>query len=224
MSSPPSATGSATHRRRTPLTSSRVEWFEQAGLEVEVDSVGNLIGRIGGAREVWTNSPPRHRPRRGPLRRHARRRGGARGGRAARPAGPSRRCRLPRRGAAVRAAGAAPRSPTRTSSFTSSRDRRSSARMRRSVSSPRLSVTSAGGGRSPAQPDMPARPRWTSARGCALEAAEFVLHRARDVARGIDGAVATVGQLAVEQGHERDPRPCCRLGRRARPMRSVSTG
>ena len=32
-----------------------------------------------------------------------------------------------------------------------------------------------------------------------VEAAEFVLH-ARDVARGIDGAVATVGQVAVEPG------------------------
>ena len=32
-------------------------WFHQAGLEVEVDAAGNLIGRIpGGAREVWTGS------------------------------------------------------------------------------------------------------------------------------------------------------------------------
>jgi acetylornithine deacetylase/succinyl-diaminopimelate desuccinylase-like protein len=32
-------------------------WFEAAGLEVEVDAAGNLIGRIpGGAREVWTGS------------------------------------------------------------------------------------------------------------------------------------------------------------------------
>jgi acetylornithine deacetylase/succinyl-diaminopimelate desuccinylase-like protein len=32
-------------------------WFREAGLEVEVDAAGNLIGRIpGGAREVWTGS------------------------------------------------------------------------------------------------------------------------------------------------------------------------
>ena len=32
-------------------------WFREAGLEVEVDAAGNLIGRIpGGDREVWTGS------------------------------------------------------------------------------------------------------------------------------------------------------------------------
>jgi acetylornithine deacetylase/succinyl-diaminopimelate desuccinylase-like protein len=32
-------------------------WFRNAGLEIEVDAAGNLIGRIpGGAREVWTGS------------------------------------------------------------------------------------------------------------------------------------------------------------------------
>ncbi len=32
-------------------------WFREAGLEVEVDAAGNLIGRIpGGEREVWTGS------------------------------------------------------------------------------------------------------------------------------------------------------------------------
>ena len=32
-------------------------WFREAGLETEVDAAGNLIGRIpGGAREVWTGS------------------------------------------------------------------------------------------------------------------------------------------------------------------------
>ena len=32
-------------------------WFRGAGLEVEVDAAGNLIGRVpGGAREVWTGS------------------------------------------------------------------------------------------------------------------------------------------------------------------------
>jgi acetylornithine deacetylase/succinyl-diaminopimelate desuccinylase-like protein len=32
-------------------------WFREAGLEVEVDAAGNLIGRIpGGTREVWTGS------------------------------------------------------------------------------------------------------------------------------------------------------------------------
>ena len=32
-------------------------WFREAGLEVEVDGAGNLIGRIpGGGREVWTGS------------------------------------------------------------------------------------------------------------------------------------------------------------------------
>jgi acetylornithine deacetylase/succinyl-diaminopimelate desuccinylase-like protein len=32
-------------------------WFHQAGLEVEVDAVGNLIGRTpGGSRQVWTGS------------------------------------------------------------------------------------------------------------------------------------------------------------------------
>ncbi len=33
------------------------EWFRDAGLEVEVDAGGNLIGRLaGGARQVWTGS------------------------------------------------------------------------------------------------------------------------------------------------------------------------
>ena len=32
-------------------------WFREAGLEVEVDAVGNLIGHVpGGARQVWTGS------------------------------------------------------------------------------------------------------------------------------------------------------------------------
>jgi acetylornithine deacetylase/succinyl-diaminopimelate desuccinylase-like protein len=32
-------------------------WFREAGLEVEVDAAGNLIGRVpGGEREVWTGS------------------------------------------------------------------------------------------------------------------------------------------------------------------------
>ena len=32
-------------------------WFREAGLEVEVDAAGNLIGRIpGGGRQVWTGS------------------------------------------------------------------------------------------------------------------------------------------------------------------------
>jgi allantoate deiminase len=32
-------------------------WFREAGLEVEVDGAGNLIGRVpGGARQVWTGS------------------------------------------------------------------------------------------------------------------------------------------------------------------------
>ena len=32
-------------------------WFREAGLEVEVDGAGNLVGRIpGGARQVWTGS------------------------------------------------------------------------------------------------------------------------------------------------------------------------
>jgi acetylornithine deacetylase/succinyl-diaminopimelate desuccinylase-like protein len=32
-------------------------WFREAGLEVEVDAAGNLIGRIpGGRREIWTGS------------------------------------------------------------------------------------------------------------------------------------------------------------------------
>jgi acetylornithine deacetylase/succinyl-diaminopimelate desuccinylase-like protein len=32
-------------------------WFREAGLEVEVDDAGNLVGRVpGGAREVWTGS------------------------------------------------------------------------------------------------------------------------------------------------------------------------
>jgi allantoate deiminase len=32
-------------------------WFREAGLEVEVDEGGNLVGRVpGGAREVWTGS------------------------------------------------------------------------------------------------------------------------------------------------------------------------
>ena len=32
-------------------------WFREAGLEVEVDGAGNLIGRVpGGSRQVWTGS------------------------------------------------------------------------------------------------------------------------------------------------------------------------
>src|SRR5918994_4137628 len=33
------------------------DWFRAAGLEISVDSAGNLFGRIpGGARQVWTGS------------------------------------------------------------------------------------------------------------------------------------------------------------------------
>ena len=66
--------------RRTPCTAELAAgWLCEAGLEVEVDAAGNLIGRIpGGGRRVWTGSHLGHGSRCGQVRRSARRRRRAR--------------------------------------------------------------------------------------------------------------------------------------------------
>ena len=174
-------------------------WFREAGLEVEVDAAGNLIGRIpGGTREIWTGSHLDTVPARG-----------ASTGRSVSSPGsrlssvwerPASALSSSATRSAVAPAAAAPqhgRMPT--SSCTSSRGRHSSAPTRRSASSPRSWATSAAGARSRARPATPARRRRTGARTRSSTAAEFVLH-AREVAGGIGGAVATVGQVTVEPG------------------------
>ena len=103
------------------------------------------------------------------------------------------------RSEAAPAAAASRHARTPTSSCTSSRGRGSSARMRRSASSPRSSATCAGGGRSKALLVMRARRRWTRARTPSLRPPNSCCTHARSRS-GIEGAVATVGQVTVEPG------------------------
>ena len=173
-------------------------WFREAGLETEVDAAGNLIGRIPGRRARGLDGlAPRHRSRRGPFRRDARRRRGAGGGRAPRDAG-ARRRRLPRRGARLCRQPwlPAPRCLRRAAHRAGADAAASRRAARRRHRDRRL------------RPRPAHVRRHAGARGhdpmdvrddALVAAAEYVLH-ARDAARGIDGAVATIGQVTVEPG------------------------
>ena len=176
-------------------------WFREAGLEVEVDAAGNLIGRVPGrgSREVWTGSHLDTVPGGGRF-------DGALGVVAGLEA--VERLGLPglavvasatRSAAAPAAAACAARPDAPTSSCTSSRGRRSCARTRRSASSPGSSATSAAGSTFTGTPGHAGTTPMAGREDALVAAAEFVL-RARDVARGIEGAVATVGQVTVEPG------------------------
>ena len=175
------------------------DWFREAGLEVEVDAGGNLVGRIpGGSRQVWTGSHLDTVPGAGRF-----------DGTLGVLAGIEAVERLGLPGLAVvvfrdeergcagsRACGARPdayvelhieQGPTLLGADTPLgvvtaivgyvRGRRT------------FSGTPGHAGTTP----MDVR------RDALVDAAEFVLH-ARDVAREIEGAVATVGQVTVEPG------------------------
>ena len=186
-------------------------WMEEAGLEVEVDPAREprraAARAAAGAAGGLDRLAPRLGPAGRPLRRRARRRRRAGGGRAARAAGAdARRRRLPRRGARVPRAAARSRAGprrgcrARTSSCTSSRARGS-----RDAGAPLGVVTV------DRRPTCGASSRFEGRAGHAgttpmegradalVDAAEVVL-RARDAARAIEGAVATVGRIAVEPG------------------------
>ena len=140
-------------------------WFHQAGLEVEVDAAGNLVGRIpGGDRRGVDGLASRHRSRRRQVRRNARCRRRARSGRGARPAG-ARRRRLPRRGAGLRRQPRLYR-PARCLRRAPHRAGADACWLptRRSASSLRSSATSAAAALSPARPAMRARLRWACGR------------------------------------------------------------
>ena len=147
-------------------------WLREAGLEVEVDAHGNLIGRRRGDEpelpEVWTGSHLDSVPQGG-------RYDGALGvvagiealERLGRQRGRSQSWPSGTRSAAARAAGAASarcRSPAPSSSCTTSRGRGSSRPALRSAWLPASSATSAASRRSPAAPVTRARRRWRAAR------------------------------------------------------------
>ena len=197
-SSPPSATGSATRRRRTPLTSSRGGGSEQAGLEVEADA-GWEPDRadLGGAREVWTGPTSTPSP--------------ARAASTARSASSGleavERLGLPGLGVVVfrdeeRGCAGSRGCTARPDAYVEAPHRAGPTLLR--ADAPLGVVTAIVGyvrGRRTfaGTPGHAGTTPMDGREDALVEAAEFVL-RARDVARGIDGAVATVGQVAVEPG------------------------
>jgi acetylornithine deacetylase/succinyl-diaminopimelate desuccinylase-like protein len=174
-------------------------WFREAGLEVDVDAAGNLIGRVpGGHREVWTGSHLDTVPGGGRF-------DGALGVVAGLEA--VERLRLP--GLGVVAFRDEERGCTGSRSCTARPDAFVELHVEQGptllhadaplgivaaivgyVRGRRTFVGSAGHAGT-----TPMRGR----RDALVAAAEFVL-RARDAASGIDGAVATVGHVTVEPG------------------------
>ena len=196
---PPSATGSATRRRRTPRTRSRRGWFREAGLEVEVDAAGNLIGRIpGGAREVWTGSHLDTVPGAGRF-------DGTLGVVAGLEA--VERLGTPGLGVVVfrdeeRGCAGSRGCTARPDAYVELHIEQGPTLLR--ADAPLGVVTAIVGyvrGRRTfaGTPGHAGTTPMDVREDALVEAAEFVLH-AREVARGIDGAVATVGQVTVEPG------------------------
>jgi len=174
-------------------------WFREAGLEVEVDAAGNLIGRIpGGNREVWTGSHLDTVPGAGRF-------DGTLGVVAGLEA--VERLGTPGLGAVVfrdeeRGCAGSRGCTARPDAYLELHIEQGPTLLR--ADTPLGVVTAIVGyvrGRRTFE-GMPGHAGTTpmDVREDALvEASEFVLH-ARDVARGIDGAVATVGQVTVEPG------------------------
>ncbi len=174
-------------------------WFREAGLEVEVDAAGNLIGRIsGGAREVWTGSHLDTVPGAGRF-------DGTLGVVAGLEA--VERLGLPGLGVVVfrdeeRGCAGSRGCTARPDAYVELHIEQGPTLLR--ADAPLGVVTAivgyARGRRTFAGTPGHAGTTPMDVRDDALvAAAEFVL-RARDVAQGIDGAVATVGQVTVEPG------------------------
>ncbi|MEO5576737.1 MAG: Zn-dependent hydrolase [Gaiellaceae bacterium] len=174
-------------------------WFRDAGLEVGVDAAGNLIGRIpGGARQVWTGSHLDTVPGAG---RFDGTLGVVAGLEAVESLG------LPGLGVVVfrdeeRGCAGSRGCGARPDAYVELHIEQGPTLLRAGV--PLGIVTAIVG-------YVRGRRTFTGAPGHAgttpmdgredalVAAAEFVLH-AREVARSIDGAVATIGQVAVEPG------------------------
>jgi acetylornithine deacetylase/succinyl-diaminopimelate desuccinylase-like protein len=174
-------------------------WFREAGLEVEVDAGGNLIGRVpGGARQVWTGSHLDTVPGAGRF-----------DGTLGVLAGLEAVERLGIPGLAVvvfrdeeRGCAGSRACTARPDAYVELHIEQGPTLLR--AEAPLGIVTAivgyVRGRRTFAGTPGHAGTTPMDAREDALvQAAEFVLH-ARDAALGIDGAVATVGQLSVEPG------------------------
>jgi acetylornithine deacetylase/succinyl-diaminopimelate desuccinylase-like protein len=174
-------------------------WFREAGLEVEVDAAGNLIGRIpGGAREVWTGSHLDTVPGAGRF-------DGTLGVLAGIEA--VERLRTPGLGVVVfrdeeRGCAGSRGSTARPDAFVELHIEQGPTLLR--ADAPLGVVTAIVGyvrGRRTFEgaPGHAGTTPMDVREDALVTAAEFVLH-AREVACGIDGAVATVGQVFVEPG------------------------
>ena len=174
-------------------------WFREAGLEVEVDDGGNLIGRVpGGARQVWTGSHLDTVPGAGRF-----------DGTLGVVAGLEAVERLGLPGLAVVVFRDEERGCAGSRACTARPDAYVELHIEQG---PRLLFADAPLGVVTAIVGyVRGRRTFTGTPGHAgttpmdaredalVQAAEFVL-RARDVARGIEGAVATIGQVTVEPG------------------------
>ena len=174
-------------------------WFREAGLEIEVDAAGNLIGRIpGGDREVWTGSHLDTVPGAGRF-------DGTLGVVAGIEA--VERLGTPGLGVVVfrdeeRGCAGSRGCTARPDAYLELHIEQGPTLLRADAP---LGVVTAIVGYVRGRRTFEGTPghAGTTPMGvredALVEAAEFVLH-ARDVARGIDGAVATVGQVTVEPG------------------------
>jgi acetylornithine deacetylase/succinyl-diaminopimelate desuccinylase-like protein len=174
-------------------------WMREAGLEIEVDGAGNLIGRVpGGTRQVWTGSHLDTVPGAGRF-------DGALGVVAGLEA--VERLGLPGLGVVVfrdeeRGCAGSRGCTTRPDAYLELHIEQGPTLLNADVP---LGVVTAivGYVRGRRTFDGTAGHAGTTPmdvrEDALVAAAEFVLH-ARDVARGIDGAVATIGQVTVEPG------------------------
>jgi allantoate deiminase len=174
-------------------------WFRAAGLEVEVDAVGNLIGRVpGGSHEVWTGSHLDTVPG-----------GGRFDGALGVVAGLEAVEHLGLPGLAVvafrdeeRGCAGSRACAARPAAFVELHIEQGPTLLR--ADTPLGVVTGIVGyvrGRRTftGSPGHAGTTPMAGREDALVASAEYVL-RARDVARGIEGAVATVGQLTVEPG------------------------
>jgi acetylornithine deacetylase/succinyl-diaminopimelate desuccinylase-like protein len=174
-------------------------WFREAGLELEVDAAGNLIGRVpGGARQVWTGSHLDTVPGAGRF-----------DGTLGVLAGLEAVERLGIPGLAVvvfrdeeRGCAGSRACTARPDAYVELHIEQGPTLLRAEAP---LGIVTAIVGYVRGTRTFVGTPghAGTTPMGvredALVQAAEFVLH-ARDTARGIEGAVATVGQLSVEPG------------------------
>jgi acetylornithine deacetylase/succinyl-diaminopimelate desuccinylase-like protein len=174
-------------------------WFRAAGLEIEVDAAGNLIGRVpGGSHEVWTGSHLDTVPG-----------GGRFDGALGVVAGLEAVERLGLPGLAVvafrdeeRGCAGSRACDTRPAAYVELHIEQGPTLLR--ADTPLGVVTGIvgylrGGRTFTGSPGHAGTTPMAGREDALVGAAEYVL-RAREVARGIEGAVATVGQLTVEPG------------------------